>query len=276
MALEPRTQVEVDGRRGRQDVGARLGALPALVVVVVGSLAIACAPSAAQKIEADLASVQKEANAATLVERGKAFAALGDYTRAEEYLATSIDAGADPRDVLPLLMDVCVKTGRYRSAIQHAENHLRKFPRDARTRLMVGALYAAINEGDHAREQLERVVNGASDGARSTPDAGDGASAFARRTARLEAHAHYLLAVVARDSDNDAVGADRHFREYLRMEPTGAHAEEARASLLKRLAAEPASAAGDAGDAGDAPVAIPSPLPAEGASDDDSPDGGAR
>jgi tetratricopeptide (TPR) repeat protein len=196
---------------------------------------MACAPNAAQKIEADMASVRKESDAKTLVERGKAFAAIGDHTRAEEYLASGIEAGADPRDVLPLLMDVCVKTGRYRSAIQHGENHLRKHPHDMRTRVMVGALYAAINESSRAKEQLERVVKVEPDTpANTAPDAG-GHDPSAGGPVRLQAQAHYLLAVVARDSDNDVVGADRHFREYLKIEPNGSHAEEARASLLKRV-----------------------------------------
>ncbi|MBX3263048.1 MAG: hypothetical protein KIS78_07200 [Labilithrix sp.] len=172
-----------------------------------------------------MASVRKESDATTLVERGKGFAALGDHTRAEEYLASGIEAGADPREVLPLLMEVCVKTGRYRSAIQHGENHLRKHPHDVRTRLMVGTLYAAISESKHARAQLERVVQA---------EAAEAGAASGRPT-ELQAQAHYLLAVVARDSENDVVEADRHFREYLRIEPRGSHAEEARSSLLKRI-----------------------------------------
>lgn len=160
-----------------------------------------------------MASVRKETDAKTLVERGKAFAALGDPTRAEEYFAASLDAGADPRVVLPMLMDVCVRDGRYRSAIQHGENHLRKHPHDQETRLMVGALYVAINEGARARAQLEQVT--------APP--------------RSQARAQYLLGVVARDSENDVVAADRHFREYLRLEPAGPHSEEARGALMIRV-----------------------------------------
>jgi uncharacterized protein HemY len=148
-----------------------------------------------------------------LLDRGKAFAAFGDTTRAEEYLAAALDQGADPREALPLLLQVCVQTGRYRSAIQHAENHLRKHPDDIRTRFVVGTLYVAIGETKDAKSNLETVVS-------ARPD---------------DAKAHYALAVLARDNENDVVGADRHFREYLRIEPNGAHAEEARASLLKRM-----------------------------------------
>jgi tetratricopeptide (TPR) repeat protein len=198
---------------------------------------VSCTPSPVQKAEADIASLRRESDAKTLVERGKGFAAVGDHTRAEEYLASGIEAGADPRDVLPILMDVCVKTGRYRSAIQHGENHLRKHPRDLGTRVMVGALYVAISDSKQARAQLEQVVK--SDGSQEVPaavkaPASDHSSA---QPARLMAQAHYLLAVVARDSENDVVEADRHFREYLQFEPNGPHAEEAKASLLKRVPA---------------------------------------
>ena len=190
------------------------------------------------------------------MERGKAFAAIGDHTRAEEYLASGLEEGADPRDVLPLLLDVCVKTGRYRSAIQHGENHLRKHPHDMQTRVMVGTLYAAINEGKLAQAQLEQVVDGEGD-----------ARAPANGVGRLRAQAHYLLAVVARDSDNDVVRADRHFREYLRIEPNGSHADEAKAALLRRLPA-PTPAA---------PEAPPATWPTapEGANTGNPPDGGA-
>lgn len=189
-------------------------------------------------MEADIASVRKESDAKTLVERGKAFAAIGDHTRAEEYLASAIEAGAQPRDVLPLLMDVCVQTGRYRSAIQHGENHLRKHPHDMRTRVMVGALYAAINESKQAKEQLAQVIASEpiADGEIAEGVDAQTSAQSSPGPVRLQAQAHYLLAIVARYTDNDVVGADRHFREYLRMEPNGSHAEEARASLLKRMA----------------------------------------
>lgn len=90
---------------------------------------------------------------------------------------------------------------------------------------MVGALYAAINEGKQAREQLEHVVTSEPNAKKSEPAV----------PPKIEAQAHYLLGVVARDSESDAVEADRHFREYLRIEPNGSHADEAKSSLLKRV-----------------------------------------
>jgi Flp pilus assembly protein TadD len=160
-----------------------------------------------------MATFRKEATTDNLLDRGKAFAAVGDTTRAEEYLTAALDQGADARQVMPLLLEVCVRTGRYRSAIQHGEDHLRKHPDDVRTRFVVGTLYVAIGETKDAKSNLETVVT-------ARPD---------------DARAHYALAILARDNENDVVGADRHFREYLRIEPNGAHAEEARASLLKRM-----------------------------------------
>jgi len=258
MAVEPRSQIEAEGRQRREQIAlprlafALARATPHALLVAASLAALCgCAKTAAQKAEADLASVRKEADAKTLLERGKGFAAVGDHTRAEEYLASAIDAGADPRDVLPLLFDVCVRTGRYRSAIQHGENHLRKFPHDIETRVMVGALYTAISEGKPARMHLEQVVgkldpNATYDDAAtpaaplpspSAPPAPPAKDPSGTRTVspRLRAQAHYLLALVSRDMDNDVLEADRHFREYLRLEPSGPHADEAKASLLSRV-----------------------------------------
>lgn len=206
MALEPRTQVEAEGRL---EEGVAL-----LIALVSGALAIAgCAPpTPAESAQKDMQIMNRETTHDRLVERGRAFAAVGDYTRAEEYLAAALDQGADARKVLPQLLEICVQTGKFRSAIQHGENHLRKHPDDVRTRFVVATLYAALNENKAAKKQLQTVVE-------VRPN---------------EARAHYVLGVLARE-DEDAVGADRHFREYLRIEPNGDHAEEARASLLKKV-----------------------------------------
>jgi len=185
-----------------------------VVGVVVLAMMVGCGPATpAEKAEADMATLNREASKSNLIERGRAFAAVGDHTRAEEYLAAALERGANPREVMPMLLQVCVQTGRYRSAIQHAENHLRRHPDDTITRFVVGTLYAAVGETKEAKAALNTVIE-------ERPN---------------EAKAHYALAVLARDTDNDAVSADLHFREYLRIEPNGSHAEEARASLLKRM-----------------------------------------
>ncbi|MCL2724685.1 MAG: tetratricopeptide repeat protein [Polyangiaceae bacterium] len=160
-----------------------------------------------------MATLRRETTIDKLVDRGKAFAMVGDMTRAEEYFTAALEQGANPHEVLPLVLDVCVRTGRYRSAAQHAENQLRKHPDDVSTRFVLGTLYVALGEPRQAREALEKVVE-------ARPN---------------EPKVRYALAVLARDSENDIVEADKQFREYLRLEPDGAHAEEARASLLKRV-----------------------------------------
>lgn len=167
------------------------------------------------KAEQEVRALQKENNAETLFDRGRAYAFVGDQTRAEDYLTAALDAGGDPRKIMPLLLDVCIKAGRYRSAIQHGEDQLRKHPNDGQTRLMVGALYVALNEPQKAKEQLEIVID------KPSPDL-------------LHGDAHYYLGVISRD-DHDPVEADKHFREYLRIEPHGSHVQEAQDALLKEV-----------------------------------------
>jgi tetratricopeptide (TPR) repeat protein len=165
----------------------------------------------AKHVKAELEQMRKDQSPDKLVAGGKAFAAVGDLTRAEQYFAAAIEAGADERAVLPLLVRVCVQDGRYRVAINYCETHLKKHPGDMSTHFVVGTLYSAIGETRPAREHIERVVA-------AHPE---------------DARAHYTLGVIMRDGDGDRIGADKHFREYLRLDPKGKHAEEARASLLE-------------------------------------------
>jgi Tfp pilus assembly protein PilF len=81
-----------------------------------------------------------------------------------------------------------------------------------RVRLLLGTLYAAVGESQPAHHELQMVLDA--------------------RPADIDAH--YALAVLSRD-ENDPVGADKHFREYLRLAPNGPHAEEAQASLLESV-----------------------------------------
>ncbi len=139
------------------------------------------------------------------------FARVGDYTRATQYFERALEGGADPGEVLPLLMRAYVESGRYRLALQLGERHLAKAPRDHRLRFLIATIYVAIDDVDRAHKHLQRVIQ-------------DNPS---------NAEAHYVLAVLLRDRDRDLLGADFHFREYLRLSPTGVHAEEANGALLK-------------------------------------------
>jgi Flp pilus assembly protein TadD len=146
-----------------------------------------------------------------LIDEGRAFAAVGDTTRAEQYFAAAMSHGADEAVVVPLLIKVCVRDGRYELAIDYAQHYTQKHPTDARVRYLLGTLYAAIGDGSRARSELEFVVT-------AKPD---------------DAEPHWALAKVLQDQGKDPTLADGQFREYLRLAPTGAHAEEARASLTK-------------------------------------------
>jgi tetratricopeptide (TPR) repeat protein len=178
----------------------------------LGSLA-ACAPSPGTNVQARMATMKREEAPDKLIDRGKAFASIGDTTRAEEYFAAALAQGKNEAKVLPLLLTVCLSDGRYRVAIEYAEQYLKKHPNDVRVRFVLGTVYEAIGDSEAARSNLEAVVG-------AEPE---------------DAEAHFALAVLLRDSDHDPVAADPHFREYLRLNPRGAHAEEAQASLMKSV-----------------------------------------
>lgn len=183
----------------------------------------ACAQRPGDKMVANAKTIAAEETPEKLLARGRAFAHVGDYGRAEQYFAAALDRGAEPRVALPLLMRACAEEKRYRAAIDYAEPQLKKHPGDHRLRFVVASFYVSIGDHQAARAELERIV-------KEAPD-------FAA--------VHYALAVLLRDEGGDVVSADAHFREYLRIEPRGTHAAEARASLLKMV------------DHGGSPVNVP-------------------
>lgn len=183
------------------------------VAVVLAVTAVGCVRSEETRVKNNVETMQREQTADKLLARGKAFASVGDLTRAEQYLAAALDAGGDPRKVLPPLISVCVDGKRYRVAIDYAEPHLKAHPQETKLRFLVGTLYLAVGDATAARARFDEVV---------ATDPADG-------------EAHYALGVVLRDSEKDYVGADKHFREYLRLEPKGSHADDARASLLRSV-----------------------------------------
>jgi tetratricopeptide (TPR) repeat protein len=153
--------------------------------------------------------VQRRQTVEELVDRGQAFAAVGDLTRGEQYLSAALLQGADVRRVLPLLVHVCVEAGRYRVAADYVHEYMPQDPENPTLHLLAGLLEAAVGDRDVARREYETVL-------RTNPE---------------DASTHYALAVLLRDDDGDPVAADAHFREYLRLAPRGEHAAEARASL---------------------------------------------
>lgn len=193
--------------------------VPALLLGV-SLAALACRSPAAPGAAAPELGTERAASAADLVERAGAFSAAGDHLRAEQYLSAALAQGADERRVLPRLLAACVADQRYRDGMQHVETYVRRHPADNGAHFLLGTLEVALGHVERGVAELTLVVG----------------------LAPEHAEAHYALAVVLRDQVGDAAGADRHFREYLRLRPGGSHAEEARGSLLSRLSTpEPAA-----------------------------------
>jgi tetratricopeptide (TPR) repeat protein len=181
--------------------------------VVLGALLLSAGCYNSSKVEDQVDTFQEEQTPEKLLARGRAFANVGDFTRAEQYLSAALDSDADPKVVLPLLLRVCVAEQRYRAAIAYAEPQLKQVPEDYRLRFVIASLYVTIGEKDVAWEHLKQVAT--------------------ERPSYPEVH--FAMGMLAIESEGDPVEADGHFREYLRLEPNGSHAAEARSHLLRSM-----------------------------------------
>lgn len=167
-----------------------------------------CAASPSERARAAMSDAEKERAPKLLIERADVLLRVGDYSRAEQYYRLALEEGAAPETLLPHLLEACVRDGRYRDAIQHAEEYLKQRPNSHRVRFVLASLELAIGDDAAARKDLARVV----------------------RALPTHADAHFALALLLRGPNAEA--ADFHFREYLRLNPEGPHAAEARDSLL--------------------------------------------
>ena len=156
-----------------------------------------------------------DVDAETLFETGKALLARNDLIRAEQYFTAAAARGYDPRETTPLLVEACVRSNRYSSALSHAEPYLASHPDDWRLRLVVATIQLGMGRPREA-EQHVRVV------AESQPE---------------EPLAHFLLGTIALDHRGDDDAARTHLAHYLALAPEGEHAEAAR-SALRRAAEE--------------------------------------
>lgn len=187
------------------------------VLLVVSLAACAARRGAGPQGEAPQGDPVADVPGRRLYDQGVVLARMGDLTRAEQYLAVSIERGMAERQVLPQLLAVCVAASRFRAAVEYASPYLQRHPGDWHLRYLLAAIHAGLGETREARRHLETVLS--------------------QREAH--AHAHYLLGSLLRDHANDPVAADAHFRRYLELEPEGNHAEEARAALLRTIPGEP-------------------------------------
>ena len=189
--------------------------LPWLAKAVVVGAAVALAGCGSpEKKPAETASGRPPLkDPALLFERGKAYTELGDFTRAEQYFAAAMAAGGKTSVITPYLIKACVASGDLRLASEYAETELARNPDNARLRFLTGALYAATGNRPEARKLLVQAAS-------ELPK---------------DADVQFSVATFFRDDLDDKVSGDPYFREYLRLEPKGARAEEARASLMEKL-----------------------------------------
>lgn len=177
------------------------------------SSACSRAPEAPPPHTASSELAERKAAAADLLELGLHFAHGGDSVRAEQYLAAALDAGADPNRALLPLLKLCIKAGRFEAAAQYAESYVKEVQAERDVNMLIGGLYITLDQTDKAIVHLERVV-------KKHPE---------------HALAQLLLARLLRDQSRDLERADQLFRNYLRLDPEGQYASEARESLLKTV-----------------------------------------
>jgi len=148
-----------------------------------------------------------------LLELGLAFARSGDSVRGEQYLSAALEEGATADQALLPLMTLCIKAGRFEAAAQYGEAYQRDVAARRELAMLLSGLYLSLDQDDKAIKELEQVAH-------DYPEL---------------ALAHLLLARLLRQQQRDLEQADAHYRGYLRLEPNGTYAAEARASLLKQV-----------------------------------------
>jgi tetratricopeptide (TPR) repeat protein len=173
----------------------------------------ACVRTPEAQLREQVEVTRRDTDPALLLERARVLRAMGDLTRAEQYLKLALANGGEPKRILPELVAICVADERYRAAAEYVKDQLRRHPAEHQLRFLLATLYVGLGENELARAELERVL-------------------LALPT---HAEAHFTLGLLYRDAIGDAQRADEHFRSYLELKPAGSHADEARGSLLTRL-----------------------------------------
>lgn len=190
-------------------------ALP-LALAACGSAATApLAQSPAQPSRAE----KKEA-AQELHRIGLSHYRTGDSLRAEEYLASALEAGGSANAILPDLMRASIGGRRYQAAIRYFEDYRKELGRRERGELemVAGVLYLGVEQPELARGAFEKSLE----------------------IQPQNAKARLLLGQLLHDDLQDYGASDQHFRAYLALEPEGEGAAIARAGLMKQTS-EPAA-----------------------------------
>jgi Tfp pilus assembly protein PilF len=180
--------------------------------VACGSSATSVAPVQSQN-QADPTPAQREEAAKELHRIGLSHYKTGDSLRAEEYLASALEAGGSANVILPDLMRASIRGRRYQAAIRYFEDYRADLGRPQRAELEVvaGVLYLGVDQPEMARSSFEKSLE------------------IQPKNARAE----LLLGQVLHDDLQDYAASDAHFRSYLALEPEGEGAAVARAGLMK-------------------------------------------
>ena len=181
------------------------------LVLMSAFLAFGCGATA--NTSAQNANTAPLRNATLLVRQAEAFAANGDFSRAQQYFAAAIAAGGKSSAILPQLLKACIAAGDLRLATEYAENELARSPDDAHLRFLVGALEAQIGNRSVARKHLVQAA----------------------KELEKDPNVQFSVATFFRDDVQDRIEADPYFRTYLALAPLGEHAPEARGSLMERV-----------------------------------------
>ncbi|QQR91297.1 MAG: hypothetical protein IPJ88_06100 [Myxococcales bacterium] len=140
-----------------------------------------------------------------LFDHGMSLSHHGDYLRAEQYLAASMDKGYPESKVVPALVEVCVLSSRLPSAVQYAEPFLERHPRLWSLRLVLASVYYSLGRYASSKRELYMAIEDAP---------------------KEPASAHYLLAMNFREEKNEEE-IKVHAKRYLELAPKGIHAEQA-------------------------------------------------
>ncbi len=186
-----------------------VGLLLPLALVGCGS----SATTAPVQSQAEPSRAQRQEAAQELHRIGLSHYKTGDSLRAEEYLASALEAGGSADVILPDLMRASVGGRRYQAAIRYFEDYRGQLgrPRRAELEMVAGVLYLGVEQPELARTSFERSLE------------------IQPKNARAE----LLLGQLLHDELQDYAVADAHFRAYLALEPEGEGAAIARAGLLK-------------------------------------------
>lgn len=177
---------------------------------VLTMLASGCGGAMTQQQEAQQI-IEKEASHQELFRKGEASAAIGDFTRAEQYYVAALEQGGESHEITRRLVKVCVADERYPAALEYANRHLRRHPTDVGIKFAAASIHAALGDILSARLLLSEVV-------KEEPDWSD---------------AHYALASVLREQGEALEEADVHDLAYLRLTPDGPLAEQVRERLRR-------------------------------------------